>query len=286
MSETLTVLEVVRKSSDFLEKKGVESSRLNAEWLVAHALGIGRMELYLQFDRPLLESELETMRGYVARRGKREPLQYIQGQTQFHDLTLKCDQRALIPRPETEQLVELVKDKGPEIDQELHILDLGTGTGAIALALAMHFPRARVVATDASEDALELAKENALLCGMQNRVEFVLSDWFNNVDTGDLFDLIVSNPPYLTRSELEEAESEVRDFEPKSALVATNDGLEDLLAIIAAAFPLLGDGGTLWLETGIEQHPALLEACGKFGYSESEGIDDWSGRPRFVRARK
>lgn len=286
MAEAFTVLDVVRKSTDFLDKKGVESPRLNAEWLIAHVLGLGRMELYLQFDRPLIDEELEQMRALVARRGKREPLQYVQGQTQFHDLTLKCDRRALIPRPETEQLVELVKESGPEIDQDIRILDLGTGTGAIALALAMHFPRSQVVATDASQDALDLASENALLCGLQNRVEFRLSDWFTNLGEAVAFDLIVSNPPYLTDQELTDAETEVKDFEPKSALVANDEGMTDLRSIINGAIPLLKDSGSLWLETGIAQRDALLDSCRRAGYANSEGLDDWSGRSRFIRAIK
>ncbi len=286
MSATLTVLDVVLKSADFLERKQVESPRLNAEWLIAHALGLDRMQIYLQFDRPLVEDELARMREFVARRGKREPLQYITGQTQFHDLTVKCDARALIPRPETEQLVELVKDLGPEIDESIRILDLGTGTGVIALALAMHYPRAELVAVDRSPDALELARENALHCGFQSRVAFVESDWFEGLGGETPFDLIVSNPPYLTESEVAEAESEVKDFEPRIALVAENDGLADLLRIVEGAFTRLSDGGSLWLETGIEHHRALLDACSRLGYSESEGIADWSGRARFIRARK
>lgn len=286
MVEVLTVLDVVRKSADFLERKQVESPRLNAEWLIAHVLGIGRMELYLQFDRPLQKFELERMRECVARRGKREPLQYIIGQTQFHNITIKCDRRALIPRPETEQLVEQIMDLGPEIDEEIRILDLGTGTGAIGLALAMHFPRSQVVAIDKSEETLELATENALHCGLQNRVVFIQSNWFDQIDDTDLFDVIVANPPYLTENELSEAESEVKDFEPPSALVAENEGLEDLLIIVDGAYSRLKETGTLWLETGIDQHSALLDACSKTGYGESEGINDWSGRPRFIRAKR
>lgn len=286
MVEVLTVLDVIRKSAEFLERKQVENSRLNAEWLIAHVLGIGRMELYLQFDRPLQAFELERMRECVARRGKREPLQYVIGQTPFHNITIKCDHRALIPRPETEQLVEQIMDLGPEIDEEISILDLGTGTGAIALALAMHFPRSQVVAIDESAGALELAKENALHCGLQNRVQFVQSNWFDQLDDAGPFDVVVANPPYLTEAELSEAESEVKHFEPVAALVAGNGGLEDLLTIIEGSFSRLKDAGTLWLETGIEQHPALLEACRRKDYSDSEGINDWSGRPRFIRAKK
>ncbi len=286
MGKAHTVLDVVRKSADFLGRKQVENPRLNAEWLIAHALGMGRMQLYMQFDRPLQEPELGKMREYVARRGKREPLQYIIGQTPFLNLTIKCDHRALIPRPETEQLVEQIIDLGPGIDEEVRILDLGTGSGAIALALAMHFPRSQVVAIDESIKAIDLAKENALHCGLQNRVEFVQSDWFEKLGEADSFDLIVANPPYLTKEELSDAESEVKDFEPVIALVADNAGLEDLLIIIEGAFKHLEEGGSLWLETGIEQHSALLDSCNRYGYSESEGINDWSGRPRFVRAQR
>ena len=286
MDERLTVLDVVQKSADLLERKSVESPRLNAEWLAAHALNIGRMELYMQFDRPLQPAELDLMREMVSRRGKREPLQYITGEAQFHDLVLKCDQRALIPRPETEQLIDYVVDLGPEIDETFSILDLGTGTGAIALALAMRFPCSKVVASDLSQDALDLAKENALGNGLQNRVELVRSRWFDSLEGRGPFKLIVSNPPYLTESELNSAEPEVRSFEPRSALVADREGMEDALTIISEAIDYLEPSGSLWLETGIDQHCQLLEACSQAGYQSFEGITDWADRPRFVHAVK
>ena len=286
MAETLTVLDVVQRSADFLEKKGVESSRLNAEWLIAHAIGLDRMALYMQFDRPLSEEELSSMRKSVARRGQREPLQYIIGQAQFHDLLLKTDSRALIPRPETEQLVEKVMESQSGIDKEFSILDLGTGSGAIAISLAVHFPRAAITATDKDGDTLELAKENALLCGMQNRIEFVRSDWFSDLDKKLDFDVIASNPPYLTAQELDEAEIEVKEHEPRSALMAGDDGLSDLRQIIEGAIHYLVPEGDLWLETGIDQRGRLLMLCEEFGYSQYEGLDDWSGRNRFIHAKK
>ena len=286
MDERLTVLDVVQKSADFLERKSVESPRLNAEWLAAHALKIGRMELYMQFDRPLQPEELDSLRNLVSRRGKREPLQYILGETQFHDLILKCDQRALIPRPETEQLIDYIVDLGPKIDESFSILDLGTGTGAIALALAMRFPCSKVVATDASQDALDLAAENALRNGLQNRIQFVRSRWFESLKGSGPFRLIVSNPPYLTDSEMEAAEPEVRDFEPTKALLSRKDGMEDALSIISNSIDYLEPSGSLWLETGIHQHERLLEACSNAGFQSSEGIVDWADRPRFVHAVK
>lgn len=286
MGDRLTVLDVVQKSADFLERKSVESPRLNAEWLAAHALNIGRMELYMQFDRPLQPAELDLMRDLVSRRGKREPLQYIVGETQFHDLLIKCDQRALIPRPETEQLIDYIVDLGPKIDETFSILDLGTGTGAIAFALAKRFPYSKIVATDVSQDALELAEENALGNGFQNRIELVRSHWFESLKGKGPFRLVVSNPPYLTDSELETAEPEVRDFEPTSALLSGNDGMEDALRIISESIEYLEPSGSLWLETGIDQHEQLLDACSNAGYQSFEGVLDWAGRSRFIHAVK
>ena len=286
MGDRLTVLDVVQKSADFLERKSVESPRLNAEWLAAHALNIGRMELYMQFDRPLQPAELDLMRDLVSRRGKREPLQYIVGETQFHDLLIKCDQRALIPRPETEQLIDYIVDLGPKIDEMFSILDLGTGTGAIAFALAKRFPYSKIVATDASQDALELAEENALGNGLQNRIELVRSHWFESLKEKGPFRLVVSNPPYLTDSELETAEPEVRDFEPTSALLSGNDGMEDALRIISESIEYLEPSGSLWLETGVDQHEQLLDACSNAGYQSFKGILDWADRSRFIHAVK
>ncbi len=284
MAEVLTVLEVVTRSASFLEKKGIESARLNAELLIAGAVGLKRMELYVQFDRPLTEEELAVMRAYVARRGKREPLQYILGEAAFHDLTLKVDPRVLIPRPETELLVEKIVDSYSDNGLPLKILDLGTGSGAIALSLAFYFPQATIIAVDASEDALEVARENAVLNGLANRVDFRQSNWYEAIDKeSEHFDLIVSNPPYLTDDEMVSAEPEVREFEPESALVAPNKGLQDLETIIAGARGLLNPEGVLWLETGIDQRAALLEQCEQAGYASSEGLDDFSGRERFIR---
>ncbi|MDQ8186981.1 peptide chain release factor N(5)-glutamine methyltransferase [Pelagicoccus sp. SDUM812002] len=286
MPEILTVLDVIQRSSVFLDGKGVESARLNAEWLIASALGIDRMKLYMQFDRPLKEAELADMRSKVARRAKREPLQYILGTTPFHELELKVDQRALIPRPETEQLVELALGSLGENDEPYRIVDLGTGSGAIALALAFALPRAAVFAVDASREALELAQENALGCGLQNRVTFVLSDWFSDFGPEGEFDLIVSNPPYLTDEEMESAEPEVKDFEPRSALFAEEAGISDLQTIVRGSYERLKLGGALWLETGVKHREPLLTLCRELGYGQCEGVDDWSDRPRFVKAVK
>lgn len=278
----LTILEVIKKTTDFFAAKGVDSARLNAELLIGHALGLKRMALYLQFERPLSEPELEKIRPLVRRRALREPLQYIVGETEFCGLKLKVDRRALIPRPETELLVENVV--GTWVTPPSSILDLGTGSGAIALALAQKFPDARVVAIDASEEALALARENAQGLGLVPRVEFRRSHWFDDLSAAAKFDLIAANPPYLSAEETASTAPEVRGFEPASALTAADGGLADLRAIIAGAPKFLAAGGMLALETGIAQHTALLKLAMDAGFSRVESRPDFTGRDRFVLA--
>lgn len=278
----LTVLEIIKKTTDFFAGKGIESPRLQAELLIGHALGLKRMQLYLQFERPLAESELEKIRPLVRRRAQHEPVQYILGETDFHGLRLKVDRRALIPRPETEQLVEQVV--AACVVQPRRILDLGTGTGAIALALATAFPDAVVVATDLSSDALQLARENAASIGVGERVAFVLSDWFAGVPA-EPFDAVISNPPYLSAEETAATAREVREFEPASALTAPDGGLAALRRIITEAPRFLTPGGLLALETGIAQHTELLAAATAAGFQSVESRRDLTGRDRFILAR-
>ncbi len=281
----LTVLEIIAKTTEFFAGRGIESPRLQAELLVGHALGLKRMQLYLQFERPLTEPELETLRPLVRRRAKREPLQYIVGETEFCDLKLKVDSRALIPRPETELLVEILAEKTKD-QPPARVLDLGTGTGAIALALAQQFSSAAVIAIDASDDALALARENAERTGLASRVTLVKSDWFSALGPESAFDLIVSNPPYLTAQEVAEATPEVREFEPSRALVADEAGMADLKTILRGAHARLALGGLLALETGIAQHAELTRFATELGYARIESHRDLTGRDRFVLAWK
>jgi release factor glutamine methyltransferase len=278
----LSILEIIKKSTEFFEKRGVESARLNAELLVGHALGLKRMQLYIQFERLLAESELEKIRPLVKRRGNREPLQHILGTTEFAGLTLKVDRRALIPRPETEYLVELLVQRFPA--RPARVLDLGTGTGAIALALAKAWPETKLVGVDQSEDALALARENAVACSLTETVGFLCSDWFANVPAEDKFDLIVSNPPYLSDEETDEAQPEVKDHEPRQALSAGPDSAVALEHIIREARSRLMAGGSLALETGIAQHARLLALLQAQGYAQSESLKDLTGRDRFLLA--
>lgn len=278
-----TVLEIIKKTTDFLAGRGIESPRLNAELLVGHALDLKRMQLYLQFERSLSETELEKIRPLVRRRGQHEPVQYIIGTTEFHGLRLKVDRRALIPRPETERLIELVTHELTA--PPARILDLGTGSGAIALALAKHYPASAVTAVDRSEDALALARENAASTGLAGRVAWVRSSWFEQLPAGGRFDLIIANPPYLSAAETAVTAREIREFEPGPALTSPGeDGLADLQIIIAGAPRQLEPGGMLALETGVTQHALLLPIAKAAGFGRVESRPDLAGRDRFVLA--
>lgn len=275
----ITLLEVLEKSTGFLEQKGVKDARLSAEWIMAESLGLKRLDLYLQFERPLSEEELVPIRERIRRRSKREPLQYILGQVDFYGTTLSVDKRALIPRPETEYLVELLHTKYLNCEPD-RILDLGTGSGAIAIALLTLFPKAEATAVDRSEDALTLADENAKACAVEGRLTLLTSDWFENVQ-GE-FELITANPPYLTEEEMNSAEPEVAVYEPTDALFGGKDGLDALTHIVDSGFQHLVNGGMLVLETGISQHEHLMRVVKERGYSAVESIKDLAQRDRFL----
>jgi len=278
----LTALEIIQRTEAFFKEKGVANARLDAELIIGQVLGLKRLELYLQFDRPLTEAELTAMRPLVKRRGAREPLQYVIGSAAFCDLTLKVDPRVLIPRPETEELFELACSSVSGSPRQ--ILDMGTGSGALALALARQYPEARVTALDVDADSLALARENAEANELSARVEFLQSDWYSALPEGVQFDLIVSNPPYLTEAEMGTAAPEVVDHEPPRALVAGADGLDCLRVILQGLGERLSSGAVAVFETGIAQHDALNTLCVDLGLT-GKGLNDLSGRPRFYRVR-
>ena len=282
MKAMLSLLDILTRTADYFAEKGVPQPRAQAEWILAEVLHCRRLDLFLRFDRPMEESVLAKVRPLVRRRAAREPLQYVLGSADFLDVHLKCDRRALIPRPETEELVAKTLERlGPGPGRAL---DLGTGTGAIALSLAKARADWEVAALDASEEALSLARENAAANALESRVSFVLSNWFSAAGEG--YSLVISNPPYLTREEWEDAEPEVRDWEPYGALVAENAGLADLEAIVRGAYSRLCPGGLLALETGIAQHGRLAELAASLGYTGIECLPDLAKRPRFVFARR
>ena len=276
----LTVLEVIKKTAEYLASKGVDSSRLNAEILVGHALGMTRMKLYLQFERVLTETELDVIRPLVRRRSQREPLQYIVGYVDFSELRLTVDKRALIPRPETEYLIELIKQKFAD-NPPSRILDLGTGSGAIALALAKHFESANVTAIDISPDALSLARENARLINLESRVTFIQSSWFESLNDKEGFNLIVSNPPYLTAEVVNSAIPEVKTYEPHSALIAHDNGLSDIKIILKQASSYLLSGGLLAIESAENQNEAIAYYASSIRLTQIEFKKDLTGRDRY-----
>ena len=274
---------LIRWSGAYLGDKGVTSGRLDAEHLLAQVLGVERLQLYLQFDRPLTAAELARFKIFLRRRARREPLQYILGRTAFRELDLLTDRRALIPRPETEGLVELVLEAvgaGPD----LVALDVGTGTGAIALSLAQEGPFRHVVATDASGEALSLARTNAERADLQDRVELRQGATWDPVRPGERFDVVVSNPPYVAGGEVATLEPEVVDWEPHGALTAGPLGLDLLSELVSGAGERLVEGGMLALELGADQGSAVVAMARAVGLDRPELRRDLAGRDRYVVA--
>ena len=276
----MTVLEVLQATTAYLKKRNVENPRLNAEHLMAHALRRKRIELYLDFERALTETELAPLRGLVKRRSEGEPLQHLLGTVEFCGLTFLCDKRALVPRPETEQLVELVESRIE--NRELRIADVGTGSGVIALSLAAKIPEATVLGVDVSEDALALAQENAARLNMSERVQFLKSRLLENVE--DAFDLIVANLPYVSIQDRHTLSLEVL-HDPEVALFAGAQGDELVRELIDQARVRLRPGGLLALEIGLGQSEALLSALAEKNYRDISSKNDYNGVTRFLFAR-
>ncbi|MEY2481401.1 MAG: release factor glutamine methyltransferase [Verrucomicrobiota bacterium] len=276
----MTVLDVLQSTTAYFKKRNIDSPRLNAEHLLAHALGRKRIELYLEFERELDESELAPLRESVRRRGQGEPLQHLLGTVEFCGLSFVCDKRALVPRPETEELVELLQSKIQ--NPKSKIVDVGTGSGVIALSLAHKFPEAEVHATDISDDALALAKENAERLGLGGRVQFAKSDLLEGV--GGTFDLIVANLPYIAAQDRQSLSREVL-HDPDIALFAGEKGDEMIRKLITDAPANLCPGGLLALELGLGQNQALAAFLLENKYHDIEVKNDYSSRPRFLFSR-
>ena len=276
----MTVLDVLQSTTAYFRKRGIESPRLNAEHLIAHSLGKKRIELYLEFERPLSEPELAPLRELVRRRGQGEPLQHLLGTVEFGEHVFLSDKRALIPRPETEQLVEYLCDfTWPENPR---MLDVGTGSGVIILSLAARFPFAELHATDLSGDALALARENAGRLGVFERVNFSRSHLLERV--AGAFDLIVANLPYVAASETAQLMPEVH-YDPAIALYGGPTGDELIRELIATAPPHLRPGGRLALEIGHDQAEALTRFLEEKNYHDIAAKKDYAGTPRFLFAR-
>jgi len=313
----MTVIEAIQKSADFLGKKGIESSRLQAELLLAHLLKLPRMKLYLNFERALTAAETDALREFVKRRGQREPLQHIVGSTSFCGYEIAVNRHVLVPRPETELLAEagwqFLQGRadlpvGQDAQQRVptSALDFGTGTGCIAIALAAKCPSAKITATDISAEALALAKENAAANKVVERIDFLESNGFailterwgerprepkDNVQGGlpgvspHQFDLIISNPPYIPSAEIAALEPEVRDYDPRAALDGGADGLDFYRKLAAEAKPFLKPDGKIMLEFGDGQAEAVKNTFETQKWIVEAVKEDYSHRARILIAR-
>jgi release factor glutamine methyltransferase len=279
---SMTVLEVLQSTTVYFNKRKIDNPRLSAEHLLAHVLGRTRMELYLEFERKVLESELAPLRDLVRRRGEGEPLQHLLGTVEFCGQTFLCDKRAMVPRPETEQLVESLEAEVRGQKSEVSIIDVGTGSGVIALSLAKKFSNAQIVATDVSDEAIALAQENAARLNLSERVQFLKSDLLADVE--GTFDIVAANLPYIAAQDRHLLSREVL-HDPEIALFGGSNGEEMLRALIEQAPSRLKPGGLLALEIGLGQADALLELLAQKKYDDISVKSDYSNVSRFLFAR-
>ena len=282
--------DAIAKTSAYLESKKVPDAATAGELLAARLLRTGRGLLAAAAEKEVPEAHREALRRGMARLAKGEPIQYVLGEWDFRSLTLKCDRRALIPRPETEELVTRVlahlssRARAEEGAEPPLVVDVGTGTGAIALSLAKEFPGPAYLGTDVSEDAVALASENAAACGLADRVRFAVMDGLDDFDEPQCVDVIVSNPPYVTTAEFASLDPRVRNFEPRIALDGGESGLDFYDRYLADAINLLKPGGAVFFEIGESQGPAvarLMESC---GFSEIRIEKDFAGLDRYASA--
>lgn len=278
-----TLLETLKAGAGYLEKRGIEEARLNMEHLLAHVLECRRLELYLRFSQSMREDDLETLRGLVKRRGEGEPLQHLLGSVEFCGHELVCDHRALVPRPETERLVELLLERFA-VQAPASVLDVGTGSGCIGLSLAKAWTGkgTNFTLADVSEDALELARLNASRLALDGTaVRILRSDLFEK--TAGQFDLVVANLPYIPAAEIPVLSAEVRR-DPIRALVGGPSGTEIIARLIAGCMAHLTPGGTVALEVGHDQAAAVAALCADAGLADVETARDLQGVERFVWA--
>lgn len=280
-----TVLSVLRGAETWLERRGVDACKRSAELLLAHVLGMNRLQLYLAHDRPLDERERAAMRALLARRGEHEPVAHLLGSWSFRGLELAVSASVLVPRPETEELVDLALERARP---NARVLDLGTGSGAIALALAAARRDLRVVATDVSQNALAVAAANVQRHALAARVELRCGSWWEPIAAGETFDLVVSNPPYIDPRASEQLAADVRAFEPPLALfTAPGDVASCYRAIAAGLAAHLAPGGSLLAETGVgASEPARAAFVAAACLANVQLVRDAAGIERFVIAAR
>ncbi len=284
----MTVLEILNRTKVFFEKKGIPDARLDAEYIISHGLQMkSRMDIYLNFEKPLTEAELDVLRQMVARRANREPLQHIIGDTSFRGFIIKCDTRALVPRPETESLVDMAKDALKGVENPF-IVEVGTGTAAISIACAKEIAGAKVLATDISEEALSLARENADANELGANSEgsnltFAQGDLLDAVKVDQKIDCLIANLPYIPDGEKGKLQPEVDKFDPALALYGGPDGLDLIRKLLQQTEGKLNAGAPILLEIGSEQAEVLKNEAANYPWLEFTGIHkDYCGNIRFV----
>ena len=283
----MTWREAIDKTAGYLAAKGVPDARVAAELLAARLLKTGRGMLAAALDAPVPDRCLEAMRRAMARLAKGEPLQYVLGEWDFRTLTLACDCRALIPRPETEELVTrvLAHLSSAAFPSPPLVVDVGTGTGAIILSLAKEFAgEAAFLGTDVSEGAVALAKENAAACGLSDRVAFAVMDGLDDFDEPECVDVLVSNPPYIATADCASLDPRVRDFEPRLALDGGASGLDFYDRYLGDALNVLRPGGAVFFEIGESQGPALRKLMADYGFADIRIEKDYAGHDRYASA--
>lgn len=281
--EPKTLLDFLNLSTEYLTSKNIEDARLNVQLMLCHILKCDKISLYMKFDYPLDEIEIQTLRTFLKRRSLKEPLQYILGEAPFFDFMLKVNPSVLIPRPETEELVDLAV-RSADKTKPLKILEVGTGSGAISIALAKFLPSSNLTTTDISKEALQTALENAKSVGVSNQINFVVHDFLNEAIT-DVFDMIISNPPYIEKAEVQQLADEVKNFEPVISLTDGADGLAFYRRFAQIVKTNLTSNGFLFLEMNADSAEKIKNILSPELFSV-EIINDMQEKPRLIRGIK
>lgn len=271
-----TVIDILKWTINFFEKKGIENPRFETEYILSHSLNLNRLDLYLKYDMPLSVAERDKIKKTILRRLNKEPLQYIFNRVNFFGYNLYVDENVLIPRPETEYLVDRIINENRDINS---ILEIGTGSGAIAIALKKSFPQSNVIATDISDNVLSIAKQNA--ANNEVKIDFIKSDIYENVTNN--FDIIVSNPPYISAAEYETLDKEVKKYEPEIALKAPENGLYYYKSILNSAKKYLKQGGKVYFEIGYKQAEEIKEYALTKGFQKIEIDKDLNEYDRYMK---
>ena len=280
MPEIWRIIDLLNWAESYFKEKGFENPRTEIEWLLRAVLKCSRMDVYLRFEEPLSKTQLATLRAWVKRRLKREPLQYITGSCDFYGREFSVDKHVLIPRPETERLIDIALEKLKGIDSP-SILDIGAGSGCIATTLGLEVPGSTVLGIDVSDDALGIANKNKEKLDAEN-ISFQAMDILNTIPEGP-FDLLISNPPYIPKEEMDGLMKDVKEFEPTMALTDEKDGLTFYKRFAEIGKELVKNGGWMILEVGLENHPNdVKKIFSESGYPETELIKDYNGDDRIL----